>query len=117
MSVPSQPPARDEEPRRTVPTRGKSGERRGPPVPAAVSAGGTATAAAEPPAELPEPPIELPLWSRVLGWCAAVGLIYLLICGVNILSRGFRDLSGDAAHITSAVADWVCPAGGFSGGG
>jgi solute carrier family 34 (sodium-dependent phosphate cotransporter) len=59
--------------------------------------------------ELPEPAVQLPLWSRVLGWCAAAGLIYLLICGVNILSRGFRDLSGDAAHTMFAFAanPWV----------
>jgi sodium-dependent phosphate cotransporter len=59
--------------------------------------------------ELPEPVIQLPLWSRVLGWCAAVGLIYLLICGVNILSQGFRHLNGDAAHTMFAFADnpWV----------
>jgi solute carrier family 34 (sodium-dependent phosphate cotransporter) len=109
MSVPSQPPAPDKESRGTDPVGGKTSSHHGPPVPAAVSAGGTATAMAEPRAELPEPAIQLPLWSRVLGWCAAVGLIYLLICGVNILSRGFRDLSGDAAHTMFAFAGnpWV----------
>jgi sodium-dependent phosphate cotransporter len=51
----------------------------------------------------------LPAWSRVLVWCAAAGLVYLLVCAVNILSRGFRDLSGDALHTMFAFAGnpWV----------
>jgi len=45
----------------------------------------------------------------VLGWFAVVGLIYLLICAVGIISRGFRGLGGDAAHAMFAFAgnSWV----------
>jgi solute carrier family 34 (sodium-dependent phosphate cotransporter) len=44
-------------------------------------------------------------WTRVAAWFGAVGLIYLLICAVNIMSRGFRSLSGDAARSLFAFAD------------
>jgi hypothetical protein len=52
-----------------------------------------------PSAAPPPPQIELPVWTRVLGWLSVVGLIYLLICAVGIISRGFRGLGGDAATI------------------
>jgi sodium-dependent phosphate cotransporter len=45
-----------------------------------------------------EPVIELPAWVKTLGWCGIAGLIYLLICAVSIISRGFAGLSADAAH-------------------
>jgi solute carrier family 34 (sodium-dependent phosphate cotransporter) len=62
-----------------------------------------------PSAAPPPPPIELPVWTRVLGWLSVVGLIYLLICAVGIISRGFRGLGGDAAHAMFAFAGnpWV----------
>lgn len=52
---------------------------------------------------------QLPTWSRVLGWCGVVGLIYLLICAVSIISRGFAGLGGDAAHsmFEFAANPWV----------
>jgi sodium-dependent phosphate cotransporter len=42
--------------------------------------------------------IQLPGWTKVLGWCGIAGLIYLLVCAVSIISRGFAGLSADAAH-------------------
>src|ERR1051326_7842684 len=53
--------------------------------------------------------IQLPVWTKVLGWCGIAGLIYLLICAVSIISRGFAGLSGDAAHSMFAFAEnpWV----------
>ena len=53
--------------------------------------------------------IQIPAWATVLGWCGAVGLIYLLICAVSIISRGFAELGGDAAHSMFAFAanPWV----------
>jgi solute carrier family 34 (sodium-dependent phosphate cotransporter) len=53
--------------------------------------------------------IQLPVWTKVLGWCGIAGLIYLLICAVSIISRGFAGLSGDAAHSMFAFAanPWV----------
>jgi sodium-dependent phosphate cotransporter len=53
--------------------------------------------------------IELPGWSKVLGWCGTAGLIYLLICAVSIISRGFAGLSADAAESLFAFAEnpWV----------
>ena len=53
--------------------------------------------------------IQLPVWTKVLGWCGIAGLIYLLICAVSIISRGFAGLGGDAAHSMFAFAanPWV----------
>jgi sodium-dependent phosphate cotransporter len=53
--------------------------------------------------------IQLPVWTKALGWCGIAGLIYLLICAVSIISRGFAGLSGDAAHTMFAFAanPWV----------
>jgi sodium-dependent phosphate cotransporter len=71
---------------------------RGPSAPAPEN--GTATAAG---ADL------LPTRTKVLGWCGVVGLIYLLICAVSIISRGFAGLGSDAAHTMFAFAanPWV----------
>jgi solute carrier family 34 (sodium-dependent phosphate cotransporter) len=52
----------------------------------------------------PAPLIELPVWTRVLGWFGVAGLLYLLVCAVSIISRGFRGLGGDAAHTMFAFA-------------
>jgi solute carrier family 34 (sodium-dependent phosphate cotransporter) len=70
---------------------------------------GHAVVTAVPSTAPPPPPIELPAWTRVLGWLGVVGLIYLLICAVGIISRGFRGLGGDAAHAIFAFAGnpWV----------
>jgi sodium-dependent phosphate cotransporter len=53
--------------------------------------------------------IQLPVWTKVLGWCGTAGLIYLLICAVGLISRGFAGLSSDAAHSMFAFASnpWV----------
>ena len=53
--------------------------------------------------------IQLPGWTKALGWCGIAGLIYLLICAVSIISRGFAGLGGDAAHSMFAFAanPWV----------
>jgi sodium-dependent phosphate cotransporter len=53
--------------------------------------------------------IQLPVWTKALGWCGVAGLIYLLICAVSIISRGFAGLGGDAAHSMFAFAanPWV----------
>jgi sodium-dependent phosphate cotransporter len=53
--------------------------------------------------------IQLPVWTKVLGWCGTAGLIYLLICAVSIISRGFAGLGGDAAQSMFAFAanPWV----------
>jgi len=40
----------------------------------------------------------MPERTKVLGWCGTAALIYLLICAVSIISRGFAGLSADAAH-------------------
>jgi len=52
---------------------------------------------------------QLPGWTKALGWCGTVGLIYLLICAVSIISRGFAGLGGDAAHslFAFAASPWV----------
>src|SRR6516162_4454290 len=52
---------------------------------------------------------QLPVWAKVLGWCGTAGLIYLLICAVSIISRGFAGLGSDAAHSMFAFAanPWV----------
>jgi sodium-dependent phosphate cotransporter len=51
----------------------------------------------------------LPPSAKVLGWCGVAGLIYLLICAVSIISRGFAGLGSDAAHTMFAFAahPWV----------
>ena len=60
--------------------------------------------------------VQLPVWTKALGWCGTAGLIYLLICAVSIISRGFAGLSGDAAHSMFAfaanpwVGAWACSA-------
>src|SRR5215831_19083467 len=53
--------------------------------------------------------IQLPVWTKTLGWFGVAGLIYLLICAVSIISRGFSGLGGDAAHSMFAFAanPWV----------
>ncbi|MFJ4368510.1 thymidylate synthase [Streptomyces chartreusis] len=53
--------------------------------------------------------IQLPTWAKALGWCGVAGLIYLLICAVSIISRGFAGLGSDAAHTMFAFAShpWV----------
>ena len=53
--------------------------------------------------------IQLPAWTKALGWCGVAGLIYLLICAVSIISRGFAGLGSDAAHTMFAFAanPWV----------
>ena len=53
--------------------------------------------------------VHVPAWTKALGWCATAGLIYLLICAVSIISRGFAGLTGDAAHSMFAFAEnpWV----------
>ncbi len=53
--------------------------------------------------------VELPAWGKALGWAGVAGLIYLLICAVSIISGGFADLGGDAAHSLFAFAanPWV----------
>ena len=53
--------------------------------------------------------LHLPRWTRALGWCGTAGLIYLLICAVSIISRGFAGLGSDAAHTMFAFAasPWV----------
>jgi len=51
-----------------------------------------------------EPP-ELKGWARAGAWLGTAGLIYLLICAVSIMSRGFRALNQDAAHTLFAFAD------------
>ncbi len=53
--------------------------------------------------------VRLPTWAVVLGWCGVVGLIYLLVCAVSIISRGFAGLGNEAAHTLFAFAEhpWV----------
>ena len=67
-------------------------------------------AVAAPPADAADAEgIQLPVWAKALGWCGTAGLIYLLICAVSIISRGFAGLSGEAAHSMFAFAanPWV----------
>jgi sodium-dependent phosphate cotransporter len=53
--------------------------------------------------------IQLPTRTKALGWCGIAGLIYLLICAVSIISRGFAGLSSEAAHgmFDFAANPWV----------
>jgi sodium-dependent phosphate cotransporter len=53
--------------------------------------------------------IELPAKVKTLGWVGVAGLIYLLICAVGLISRGFAGLGSDAAHSMFAFAahPWV----------
>ncbi len=68
------------------------------------AAGGSVAVAAPPPEASDDEGIQLPVWTRVLGWCGTAGLIYLLICAVSIISRGFAGLGSDAAHTMFAFA-------------
>ncbi|MBO0692369.1 MAG: Na/Pi symporter [Acidimicrobiaceae bacterium] len=36
--------------------------------------------------------------TRALGWLVTLGLLYILMCAVGLISSGFRGLSGGAAH-------------------
>ncbi|WP_372350040.1 hypothetical protein [Streptomyces sp. KL116D] len=47
---------------------------------------------------------DLPTWTTALGWLGVAGLIYLLICAVSIISRGFAGLGSDAARTMFAFA-------------
>ena len=73
------------------------------------AASGFVTEAAPPADALDAGGIQLPAWTKALGWCGIAGLIYLLICAVSIISRGFAGLGGDAAHSMFAFAanPWV----------
>src|SRR5262245_42145261 len=70
---------------------------------------GSVAVAAPPAAAAGTGGIQLPVWTKVLGWCGIAGLIYLLISAVSIISRGFAGLGGDAAHSMFAFAEnpWV----------
>lgn len=37
-------------------------------------------------------------WYTTLGWIGVAFFVYLLICGVNVMSRGFQGLGADTAH-------------------
>lgn len=76
---------------------------RSPAARGSVAVGATPAAATD--AEV----IQLPVWTKALGWCGIAGLIYLLICAASIISRGFAGLGGDAAHSMFAFAanPWV----------
>src|SRR5262249_605543 len=73
------------------------------------AASGSVAVAAPPAAALGAAGIQLPVWTKALGWCGIAGLIYLLICAVSIISRGFAGLGGEAAHSMFAFAanPWV----------
>jgi sodium-dependent phosphate cotransporter len=62
-----------------------------------------------PPVGLDADGIELPARIKALGWGGVAGLIYLLICAVGLISRGFAGLGSDAAHSMFAFAanPWV----------
>ncbi|MEU3497016.1 hypothetical protein ABZ747_26430 [Kitasatospora cineracea] len=68
-----------------------------------------ATPDREPDRSEPDGAGELSTGTAVLGWLGVAGLIYLLICAVSIISRGFAGLGGDAAHTMFAFAanPWV----------
>src|SRR5215471_8891214 len=71
--------------------------------------GGSVAVAAPAAAAAGDGGIQLPGWTKALGWFGVAGLIYLLICAVSIISRGFAGLGGDAAHSMFAFAanPWV----------
>ncbi|MFI9630702.1 hypothetical protein [Streptomyces sp. NPDC052042] len=71
------------------------GDRKGD-VSGRTPSGGSALTA--PAAESGAGAIQLPAWTKALGWCGVAGLIYLLICAVSIISRGFAGLGSDAAQ-------------------
>jgi sodium-dependent phosphate cotransporter len=75
----------------------------------APAASGSVAVAAPPANALDAERIPLPVWTKALGWCGTAGLIYLLICAVSIISRGFAGLTGEAAHSMFAFAanPWV----------
>src|SRR5262245_27973955 len=91
----------DREPDQSSGTADTSG-----PAPAT---GGSVALAAPPADALAAAGIELPGWTKTLGWCGVAGLIYLLICAVSITSRGFAGPCADAAHSLFAFAatPWV----------
>src|SRR6516162_3994554 len=74
-----------------------------------LAASGSAAVAAPTADALDAEGIQLPTWTKVLGWCGVAGLIYLLICAVSIISRGFAGLGSDAAHsmFSFAANPWV----------
>ncbi|MEW2708524.1 thymidylate synthase [Streptomyces koyangensis] len=55
-----------------------------------------------------------PAWARAFGWFGVAALIYVLVCAVSIISRGFSGLGSDAAHTMFAFA--AHPAVGLSVG-
>lgn len=86
---------------------GPDNSRKGSDVSGRTSSAGSALMA--PAAESSAAAIQLPRWARILGWFGVAGLIYLLICAVSIISRGFAGLGSDAAHTMFAFAahPWV----------
>ncbi len=76
---------------------------KGPDLSGQSSASGSVLTA--PAAESGAAAIELPAWTKALGWFGVAGLIYLLICAVSIISRGFAGLGSDAAHTMFAFAE------------
>ena len=62
-----------------------------------------------PPVDVDADGIELSARIKALGWFGVAGLIYLLICAVSLISRGFAGLGSDAAHSMFAFAanPWV----------
>src|SRR5215469_10544128 len=73
------------------------------------AASGSVAVAARPADALDAGGIQLPVWAKALGWCGTAGLIYLLICAVSLISRGFSELGSVAAHSMFAFAaiPWV----------
>jgi solute carrier family 34 (sodium-dependent phosphate cotransporter) len=73
------------------------------------AASGSVAVAAPPADALDAGGVQLPVWTKALGWCGTAGLIYLLICAVSIISAGFAGLGSDAAHSMFAFAanPWV----------
>ena len=50
-------------------------------------------------------PPQITGWTRAAAWLGTAGLIYLLICAVSIMSRGFRALNQDAAESLFSFAN------------